>query len=299
MMQYNTHKQTRNTLRTLLPLLLTIMAILTPAAVHAQSVDYWRSDSVKVMKLLRKASQQKSGTNYMLYFARELRGLPYVAKTLEHNEQEKLVVNLRQLDCTTFVETVLALKRCMDQNKKTFENFCSNLRLIRYKGGKQSYVNRLHYFTAWIEDNTKLGIVSDVQGPNPPFSAVQTVKANYMTTHVKLYPMLVKHPDWVKGIRDMEDSITGRRYRYIPKSSLGNTKALRKAVKDGDIVVILTRKKGLDTSHIAIAVWHKDGLHFIDASMVQHRVVEESMTLNQYMQRHPTHIGIRLARPLP
>ena len=264
---------------------------------RSAEVDYWRSDSVKVVRLLREAPHQND-SNQMLYFARRLRGLPYVAKTLEKNEHEKLVVNLRQFDCTTFVETVLALTRCVKEGKHTFEAFCDNLRNLRYRNGEVSYVDRLHYFTAWIEDNERMGLVKEIQGPNPPFSAVQTVKVNYMTTHRSLYPMMVRHPEWVKGIRKMEDSISGRRYKYIPKSMLTNYKALRQCIDDGDVIVILTKKKGLDTSHLAIAVWHDDGLHFIDASMVQHKVVEESMTIAQYMARHPSHIGIRVVRLL-
>jgi hypothetical protein len=270
---------------------------LVATSARSAEVDYWRSDSVKVVRLLREASHHND-SNQMLYFARRLRGLPYVAKTLEKNEHEKLVVNLRQFDCTTFVETVLALTRCVKEGKHTFEAFCDNLRNLRYRNGEVSYVDRLHYFTAWIEDNERMGLVKEIQGPNPPFSAVQTVKVNYMTTHRSLYPMMVRHPEWVKGIRKMEDSISGKRYKYIPKSMLTNYKALRQCIDDGDVIVILTKKKGLDTSHLAIAVWHDDGLHFIDASMVQHKVVEESMTIAQYMARHPSHIGIRVVRPL-
>jgi hypothetical protein len=125
-------------------ILLGALFFMVGRSAQAAGPDYWRSDSVKVMRLLKEASQQKAGTNYMLYFARKLAGLPYVAKTLEKNDQERLVVNLRQMDCTTFVETVLALKRCMDQGNRTFENFCDNLRLIRYRGGEVSYPNRLH-----------------------------------------------------------------------------------------------------------------------------------------------------------
>src|SRR5512142_59189 len=39
-------------------------------------------------------------------------GTPYVAHTLEVPGPEHLVVNLQGLDCTTFVENVLALSRC-------------------------------------------------------------------------------------------------------------------------------------------------------------------------------------------
>jgi len=39
-------------------------------------------------------------------------GAPYQTGTLEMPGREKLVVNLHAFDCTTFVETVLALARC-------------------------------------------------------------------------------------------------------------------------------------------------------------------------------------------
>lgn len=262
----------------------------------AQRVDYQRSDSIKVVKLLRDASRLSPKTNYMLYFGRKLRGLPYVGKTLEKNSNEQLVVNLRQMDCTTFTETVLALSRCMKQHRLTFADYCSNLRLFRYKDGVVSYPNRLHYFTYWMSENVGKGLVSIVSEPRTVFTATQTVRANYMTTHRSLYPMLVKHQEWVPQIAEMERSITGTRHPYIPKSGIVNTARLRQTIHDGDVIVILTSKRGLDTSHIGIAVWHKDGLHLLNASSIHRKVVEEPMTFRQYMMKHPTHTGIRVAR---
>lgn len=142
--------------------------------------------------------------SYMLFFGRALRGVPYVAKTLEKNSQEQLVVNLRQLDCTTYVETVLALSRSMAKGQQSFAGFCQNLRQIRYRNGVVSYPTRQHYFTYWIQENTRERIVADIQSPNPPFSGVQTVKADYMTTHLGSYPMLKGRPQWIKQIAEME-----------------------------------------------------------------------------------------------
>lgn len=278
-------------------IILFLFLVTANTALWANSPDYWRSDSVKVTRLLAKAARLGKGSNYMTWFARQLCGLPYVAKTLEKNANERLVVNLRQMDCTTYVETVLALTRCAKQRKRGFADFCHNLRLIRYRGGKVGYPDRLHYFTYWIRDNERMGLVSDVQGPVPPFTAVQTVRANYMTIHTYIYPMLKRHPEWVDEVRRMEDSITGHRYRYIPKNRLANSKLLRQTIHDGDIIVILTSKKGLDTSHIGIAAWHADGLHMLNASSVHHKVVEEPMLLSTYMARHPSQIGIRVVRP--
>lgn len=276
---------------------LIVVSLLLGAGLRAATrPDYWRSDSVKVMRLLSQAARQDSNTNYMVYFARQLRGLPYVAKTLEKNREERLVVNLRQLDCTTYTETVLALTLCMKQGKASFAQFCHNLQQIRYKGGVVSYPNRLHYFTSWIEDNTSLGMVRNIDNPQELFSATQTVNANYMTTHVNLYPMLVRNRSWIEPIKAMEKEINGRKYRYIPKNRLNDTALLRASVHDGDIIVILTSKPGLDTSHIGIAVWHADGLHLLNASQLRRQVVEEPKTFYQYMQEHPSHTGIRVVR---
>lgn len=262
------------------------------------STDYQRADSVKVVNLLKRAASQKNMGNKVIYFARQLGGIPYVAKTLEKNKQEHLVVNLRQLDCTTYVETVLALTRCLEQNKLTFAAFCHNLRMIRYNEGVVSYPSRQHYFTYWIQQNEKKGIVKDIQAPNPPFSAVQKVNTNYMTTHIELYPMLLQNKSWISHIRAMETSINGLKCYYIPKAGLTDSKLLRQTIHNGDIIAIITSLKGLDTSHIGIAVWHKDGLHMLNASSIHHKVVEESMLLRTYMLKHPSQLGIRIARPL-
>lgn len=58
----------------------------------------------------------------MIHTALFFRGTPYVASTLE-KEPEGLVVNLQELDCTTFAETVLALSRTLREENPTFENF--------------------------------------------------------------------------------------------------------------------------------------------------------------------------------
>ncbi len=277
--------------------LLSLLIILLPSvSVKAQSVDYQRADSLKVMQLLADATGQPQGTNYMIYFARQLRGLPYVGHTLEVNAEERLVVNLRQLDCTTYVETVLALTRCMQQRKRSFKQYCDNLRNIRYAEGRVAYTTRQHYFTYWMEQNRDKGLISFVDSPTTFFSATQTVQASYMTTHVQSYKMLAAHPQWLPDIREMEQSISGRKYVYIPKSKLGDNNALRKVVKDGDIIAIITSKKGLDTTHIGIAVWHRDGLHLLNASSLRKKVVEEPKTFYQYMQGQPSSIGIRVAR---
>ena len=263
----------------------------------AYDVQYNQSDSLKVVELLEGARRQPSGTNIVIYFARQLKGLPYVAHTLEVNRTEKLVVNLRQLDCTTYVENVVALALCMSQKAYTFKAFCDNLCKIRYRGGATPhYTKRLHYFTDWIADNTAKGICSEVQSPNPPFTAVQKIAVYYMSTYPSKYKMLAENPEYVPVIAATERELNKASYRYVPKSLVGNTELMRKVVKDGDIIALTTSLKGLDIQHIGFAVWHADGLHLLNASSLRHKVVEEPMTLYRYLQRQRTMTGMRIVR---
>ena len=270
--------------------------LLLSIACQLNAITYTKTDSMRVVRLLSDGLKQNKNTNLMIYYARRLKGLPYVAKTLEVNPTEQLIVNLRQLDCTTYVENVLALTLCTEKSSISFKDFCRILQKIRYDGGNVRYTSRLHYFTSWIANNTKNGFVFEIQKQSSPFTATQIVKTNYMTTHIDSYPMLVEHPEWVSSINAMEKELTGKRFRYIPKGMITNSILCRNIIKDGDIIAIITSKPGLDTSHIGIAVWHNDGLHLLNASQIRKNVVEESMTLHDYMKKHPLQLGIRVIR---
>lgn len=263
----------------------------------AYDITYSKADSVKVESLLDDARKQPETVNSIIYFARRLRGVPYVAHTLEVNKTERLVVNLRQLDCTTYVENVLALYLCIKQKSYRFKEFCDNLYKIRYRGGTSlHYVNRLHYFTDWIEDNTLKGLCKEIMAPVPPFSAEQNVNVYFMSTYPDKYKMLKENPDYLPRIAETERLINKRKYKYIPKSAVKDSELLLKIVHDGDIIAITTTLKGLDIQHIGFAVWHKDGLHMLNASSIHHKVVEEPMTLYQYLQKRKTMTGVRIVR---
>lgn len=282
---------------------LSIISCTIVITIMAQEPQYTQEDSIRVMNLFKKAADDSLASKpvgqMMLRIGRaiEAMNVPYVAHTLEPNDKERLIVNLRELDCTTFVETVTALTLCVRAHRTTFEDYCRVLQKIRYwQGRPPQYVRRLHYFTSWIEDNTTMDLVREIQGPNPPFTAVQTVQAHYMTQHPDKYRMLTVNPQDIPMIREMEQRIEGKKYRYIPQHQLFNNRLLRNTVHDGDIIVIITNKEGLDTQHLGIAAWHSDGLHLLNASSIHHKVIEEPMTLRQYLFKHPSMPGIRIVR---
>lgn len=262
----------------------------------ASKIVYTKNDSIRIECIAAEAFKQPKDTNLVLFIARKFLGIPYVAQTLEKGDSEQLIINTTQLDCTTLVENVMAMYLCVKNNKLRFRDFCDNIRRIRYEGGKVSYPTRLHYFTSWIESNTSKGFVKEVSSPTPPFSASQIVKVNYMSLNSSKYPRLSGNKAMIKQIAKTEQTVSGKKYKYIPKRLLSNSSLLKKAVADGDILAIVTNKKGLDISHVGYAVWHRDGLHLLNASSIHHKVVDEPMTLYQYMQKHPSQLGIRVIR---
>lgn len=277
---------------------LVVAFLYTATPLRAYEVQYQKSDSLKVIELLGKARELPRNENLIIFFAKEFKDVPYVAHTLEVNNIEKLVVNLREFDCTTYVETVLALYMCMWQRQYSFTSFCDNLKDIRYRDGNSpDYLERLHYFTDWIENNTSMGFCSEINSPNPPFSSTQTIRVNYMSTYPEKYSFLKSNKDCIPKIKEMENSITGKTYKFIPKSKVNESSLLRKVIQDGDIIATTTSLSGLDIQHLGFAIWHKDGLHMLNASSLHHKVVEEKMTLYEYLQKQKTMTGIRIIRP--
>ena len=172
-------------------------------------------------------------------------------------------MNLRGLDCTTFVETVYALALTKRQKSDSFSDFCHNLESLRFRGGKMNgYLSRLHYFTWWMHDNTARGNVAEVCLPEA-----------------------------------LERQANGSDGSYLREgATAGNGRQLA-AIHDGDLIAIVTTKDGLDYSHLGLAVWGKDGrLHMMHASTIYKRVIEDRTDLYTYLKRQRQAVGIRVFR---
>jgi len=263
-----------------------------------QPVEYTKDDSIRVVTMLQKAKTARGQENRIMYFANQLKGVPYVAHTLELGDTEHLIVNLHQLDCTTFIETVLALALCDKYDTRTWLDYCHQLTRVRYRSGKMTdYTSRLHYFTWWAKDNIAKGIVNEITGSGNPFTATQHVNIDYMTTHPSAYKHLKAHPEFVPTIHQYEQASNSETYRYIPKSRLAQPQSSSLGVvHTGDIVGIITNKAGLDTTHLGIAVWHNGRLHLLNASSLYHKVVLDSNTFYTYSQKQTSQQGIRVLR---
>lgn len=258
---------------------------------------YEKEDSVTIEKLLQEVREIPSNENRMLFFGKFFIGKPYVAHTLEKGQKEVLIVNTRELDCTTFIETCVALTVCDQKDIRSFAGFCNILCQLRYRSGIiNGYPSRLHYFTQWIADNEKKGFVHEITHERTPFTAIQNQDIHYMSTHPENYIRLKEHPLDIKAIKEQEQEFKGIKVRYIPKNLLNQDAEQLSDIKSGDILALITSKDGLDTSHLGIAVWQKGKLHLLNASQIHKAVWIDPTTLYDYSKGRKSNLGIRVVR---
>ncbi len=251
------------------------------------------SDSIKVERLLGEASRLPADSCRTLFFARQLMGIPYVANTLDAKDEETLVIHLDKADCTTFVETVVALVLAEREEKKDFGSFKRALERIRYRSGeREGYLSRLHYFSDWIKDNEQKGIVRE-RTKELGLSLPQVLNLNFMSTHPASYRQLKSHPELVAELVEIERGWENVPVTYIPKSKL-NARRAELGIRNGDILAITTNISGLDVVHTGFACWVGEKLHLLHASSVLKKVVLDSQALYDYSKNKKAHTGVRV-----
>ncbi|UKI45940.1 MAG: DUF1460 domain-containing protein [Phocaeicola vulgatus] len=219
-------------------------------------------------------------------------GVPYVGKTLEY-EPERLIVNLREMDCMTFVENVLALAEASASGTPSWQAYLEKLQQIRYRDGKiEDYTSRLHYTSDWIYENEKKGLIADITKEIGGVPLAMDV--SFVSTHPESYMQLQSHPEYIAVMAKKEKEINSRQYYYIPKEEIDKREA---QIRTGDIVCFVTSIKGLDISHVGIVHKEGDKMTFIHASSGKKRVIINEESLQDYVLGIKKSKGIIVLRP--
>lgn len=273
----------------------------------AQQAKGTNPDSVKVVQLTSKLNSMGCTTakQRLVEVGKMLLGLPYKAATLEVNKQEQLVVNLGEFDCTTFVETCLALAMIDNASGNAFDNFKKNLTWIRYRNGQiNGYVSRLHYLTDWGFDNEMKGILINSTFANSEVSSNNTLaiyavpykkEINFMSRNWNKYPALVADTLLVADIAKVENQINSRRQLCISKNGLP---ALVDKITEGCIVAFTTTIAGLDVVHVGITIKVNGKIHLLHASSDAGKVAVSDKTLDNYVLGNKLQSGIILFDPI-
>lgn len=229
-------------------------------------------------------------------------GTAYVPRTLEVEGPEGLVINFRGLDCVTFVENAFALARFVKAGgaellvdrpraEAAYERLLTEL---RYRDGAiEGYPSRLHYFSDWIADNARRGLVRDIGGE---LGGVQDDEpVNFMSTHPDAYRQLSEDPAHLTRIRETETALTAAGRRYVPEDQIA---AVAPRIQDGDVIAATSTVAGLDVAHTGLALRVDGALHLLHAPLVGDSVEISTVPLAERILSIDGQDGILVARPL-
>lgn len=227
-------------------------------------------------------------------------GATYTPGTLEVPGPERVVVNLREFDCVTFLENMLALTRfirhdgvrALGDRPAAEARYARYLEQWRYRGGHlDGYPSRLHYFSEWLSDNASRGrirlLARDLMG------VPDTESYHFMSDHPGAYRQLAE-PGTAEAIRAIEArlSAAGPRW-YVPEERIA---AVAGEIRDGDLIAATSTLPGLDVAHTGIALWKSGELHLLHAPLVGKVVEISELPLAQRILGLKTQDGIMVAR---
>lgn len=230
-------------------------------------------------------------------------GTPYVPNTLEAyiaaggdpTHTEPLTLSLTRFDCVTLVESCLAVARASDDGAKpSWQQFSREIERMRYRGGKRAgYTSRLHYFSEWITDGARRGLVRDIGAELGGVNDARPLR--FMTEHRGSYPAMSDNSVF-STIGHMEIRLDTSP-RYVVAAD--RIESVSDRILTGDVIAFATAIQGLDVSHAAFAYRGNDGiLRVLHAPLSGGAVEITRVTLPEYVSRIRRATGILVARPL-
>jgi hypothetical protein len=164
---------------------------------------------------------------------------------------------------------------------------------MRYRNGERSgYASRLHYFSEWISDGARRGLVRDLG--DELGAGYDDRPLRFMTEHRASYPALV-HDAVFEEIGAMERGLDAFPRRIVPSDAL---ERIAPRLETGDILAFATAIPGLDVTHAAMAYRDRQGTMRVLHAPLSGGVVEVTRaTLPEYVRAIRRCTGILVARP--
>jgi hypothetical protein len=205
--------------------------------------------------------------------------------------REGLHVDLEIFDCQSFIEYTVALAQARRMASPSYEGFRNKVQNLRYRNGSVTYAARLHYFTSWIYEHEKKGLLKDMS--KELGGDIFEKDVHYMSLKKDTFYGNMADPATFAAIRKIEKDLSAREKYYIPKDKLAT---LESGIKDGDIIAITNAQGGMDIAHTGVAYWQGAHVHLLHASSETGFVVVTNEPLSDYLAVHRKHTGIMVAR---
>ncbi len=240
-----------------------------------------------MLDTLRGKSREETLVAIMDFFL----GARYASATLERSP-ETLVINLREFDCSSYWDNVLALHLLLcSESPLTINNFGEVLLRLRYKELPiRSYASRNHYSSEWLAHNINRGVLKDLVSPDMGVKFCGDI--NFMSQNAAKYPAL-SDSNVLNEIRHHESLLGQDSFYYIPQNKI---RPIQKHIKDGDLIAFVTNISGLDIAHVGFARWRAGELFVQHASSEKENVTISTEPLCEYVNTKKHLIGIRIVR---
>jgi hypothetical protein len=228
-------------------------------------------------------------------------GTPYEAHLLDAYLRrgdgpitEPLTLSLTRFDCTSFVESCVAVARAARAGgTPSWKGFGREVERMRYRNGlRDDYTTRLHYFSEWVADGDKRCLLRDMGLALG--GAEDHRPLRFMTEHRDSYAALADDRVF-RSMKEMEKRLDHLSRRVIPTARIAS---VEDRIQNGDILGFATSTPGLDVTHCAIAVRDSRGtLRVAHAPLAGGGVEVSKLPLAEYVAeiRAP---GVMVARPL-
>jgi len=219
---------------------------------------------------------------------------PYNSTPSQKNEKKQILIRVSSFDCVTYLETMVALSRCIKKRTYQKNDFIDELIFVRYRGGVyDTYPSILVYFSDWINDNLEKGTIKDVTkeiGGEP----VKFSIGKNNGTEPKDEEKQQVYFSYSAIIKKQESFINNRLFYYIPKDRI---EEIEHKIQNGDIIAITSKADGMDISHVVFAHRkHDKKIYVLHASSTSKRVLLTKDTLYDYTKTKPDHTGIIVLR---
>jgi hypothetical protein len=162
---------------------------------------------------------------------------------------------------------------------------------VRYRNGAIDYAARLHYFSDWLFENEKRGILKnitkDIGGEVYP-------KTVFFMSQKKdtLYGNM-SDPATFTAMQSVEKDISKREKFFIPKDHIPDVES---KIKNGDIIAVTNRLDGMDIAHTGFAIWKNGRVYMLHASSQFRKVTMTDVPLADYVMKNKAQTGIMVGR---
>lgn len=207
-----------------------------------------QSDDARLInQLIAETRGMKTAGERMKHVAGRLLNRPYIHNPLvgSPTEAEVLVTRMDGFDCTTYLQTVLAIAL-----SKSLDDFLNWLREIRYRDGKIGYQSRLHYTVDWAAYQISRGLLTDL-----------TLGEEILTREKTL--------SFIKDLPPKQVVM-----RFYPKRAIAS---VSRWLIDGDLIYFTSSRRNLDVIHVGIIFRDSQRLFMRHAQAHRGRSVERDL----------------------